>query len=250
MILSVDNIKFSYKSREVLKGVTFKVKRGEVASILGENGSGKSTLLKCINKILKPKIGSIFIEKYNINELNSKELSKKIAYVPQKSNANYITVFDAVLLGRKPYIKFDVSDEDIKVVEEVLKLMELEDIAFRYINELSGGELQRVVIARALAQEPRVLLLDEPTNNLDLRYQLKILKLIREITKIKNIATIMVMHDINLALRFSDKFLFMKDGIIYYEGEKNSITPEIIEEVYGIKVYIGYYNNTPVVIPI
>jgi len=150
MILSVDDIEFSYKSKKILENVKFKVNRGDVVSILGVNGAGKSTLIKCINKILKPKKGAILIDNYNIDKLDNLEIAKKIGYVPQRADGNYMTVFDAVLLGRKPHIKWEISEKDIEITHKFLKLMDLEDYALRYTNELSGGELQKVVIARAL----------------------------------------------------------------------------------------------------
>ncbi|ADG14073.1 ABC transporter related protein [Methanocaldococcus infernus ME] len=250
MILSVEGIEFYYKSKKVLDNVKFNVSKGELVSILGVNGAGKSTLLKCIAKILKPKKGTILLENLNLNNLDRKSLAKLLGYVPQKSDGTYLTVFDTILLGRKPFITWEPSKEDLKKTYEIIKLLNLEDYTLRYTNELSGGELQKVVIARALVQEPKVLLLDEPTNNLDLKNQIEILKLIRKITKEKNIVTIMVMHDINLALRYSDTLIFMKDGKIVDVRKKDSVTPDIIREVYEIDVTIQKINNIPIVIPL
>ena len=250
MILSVDGVEFAYRSRKVLNNIKFEVKRGEVVSILGVNGAGKSTLLKCINKILKPKRGTILIDNFDIRQLDNLELAKKVGYVPQRAEGNYMTVFDAVLLGRKPHIKWEVSDRDIEITHKVLKLLNLEDYALRYTNELSGGELQKVIIARALVQEPQILLLDEPTNNLDLKNQLEVMKIIREVSKSQNIASIVVMHDLNLALRYSDKFIMLKDGVIYAEGGKEIINPENIRAVYGVDAYIENVKGIPVVVPI
>ena len=250
MILSVDGVEFAYRSRKVLNNIKFEVKRGEVVSILGVNGAGKSTLLKCINKILKPKRGTILIDNFDIRQLDNLELAKKVSYVPQRAEGNYMTVFDAVLLGRKPHIKWEVSDRDIEITHKVLKLLNLEDYALRYTNELSGGELQKVIIARALVQEPQILLLDEPTNNLDLKNQLEVMRIIRDISKSQNIASIVVMHDLNLALRYSDKFIMLKDGVIYAEGGKEIINPENIRAVYGVDAYIENVKGIPVVVPI
>ncbi|AAB98070.1 ferric enterobactin transport ATP-binding protein [Methanocaldococcus jannaschii DSM 2661] len=250
MILSVDGVEFAYKSRQILNNIKFEVKRGEVVSILGVNGAGKSTLLKCINKILKPKRGTILIDNFDIKNLDNLELAKKVGYVPQRAEGNYMTVFDAVLLGRKPHIKWEVSDRDIEITHKVLKLLNLEDYALRYTNELSGGELQKVIIARALVQEPQILLLDEPTNNLDLKNQLEVMKIIMDISKSQNIASIVVMHDLNLALRYSDKFIMLKDGVIYAEGGREVINPENIKAVYGVDAYIENVRGIPVVVPI
>jgi len=249
MILSIEGVEFWYKSKKILENVTCKIRRGSVVSILGVNGAGKSTLLKCINKILKPKKGTILIENINIKDMDELEIAKKIGYVPQNSHGNFLNVFDAVLLGRKPYIKWDITDRDIKITYEVLKMLELEEYALRYTNELSGGELQKVIIARALVQEPEILLLDEPTNNLDLKNQIEVMNLIRNISLAKNIVSIVVMHDLNIALRYSDKFIMLKDGKIFAEGGKEVIEPHNIKEVYGVDVYIGEINGIPVIVP-
>lgn len=249
IILEVDGIEFSYKSVKALKNVKFKVKEGEIIAILGPNGSGKSTLLKCIARILKPKKGAILIEKNNLLNLDPNEVAKIVGYVPQNSNGNYMTVFDALLLGRKPHIKWNVSEKDIEIVSRVLRLMNLEEYALRYTNELSGGELQKVIVGRALVQEPRVLLLDEPTSNLDPKNQIEIMKIIRDISKSQNIASILVMHDLNLALRFSDKFLILKNGEIFAEGGKEIINQKNIQKVYEIDAEIVEYKGVLVVVP-
>lgn len=248
MILSVDDVEFSYQSKSVLKNVKFKVNKGEVVSILGVNGAGKSTLLKCVNRMLKPKKGAILVDNFNLNTLNSEEIARKMAYVSQSVNGNYINVFDAVLLGRKPHIKWEVSKKDLEITGNILRLMNLEEHALRYTKELSGGELQKVVIARALVQEPQILLLDEPTNNLDLKNQMAVMKIIRDISKSQNISSIVVMHDLNLTLRFSDKFIMLKDGKIYSKGNSDVINSKNILEVYDVNAYVDNYNGIPIVV--
>lgn len=249
MVLSVDKVEFSYGNASVLKDVNFKVKRGDLVSILGVNGSGKSTLMRCINRILKFNSGMIFVEDVDIKKLKEIEIARKMGYVPQKSESGFFTVFDAVILGRKPYIKWDVSKRDIELTGKILKVMNLEEYALRYINELSGGELQKVVIARALVQEPQILLLDEPTSDLDLKNQLEVMKIIREVSCTQNIASIVVMHDINLALRYSDRFIILKDGQVFATGGKEVITPEIIKETYGVDVHVKNFEGVPFIIP-
>ncbi|MDD4363698.1 MAG: ABC transporter ATP-binding protein [Atribacterota bacterium] len=248
MILSVDDIEFSYQSKNILKNVKFKVNKGEVVSVLGVNGAGKSTLLKCINRMLKPNKGSILIDNFKLSTLNQKEIAKKMAYVSQHTNGNYTNVFDSVLLGRKPHIKWEVTKEDLEITSRILKIMELEEIALKNTNELSGGELQKVIIARALVQEPQVLLLDEPTNNLDLKNQMAVMEIIRNVSKSQNIASIVVMHDLNLTLRFSDKFIMLKDGEIFSEGESDIINSANILEVYDVTAYVDNYNGIPIVV--
>ncbi|HHY80574.1 MAG TPA: ABC transporter ATP-binding protein [Thermoanaerobacter sp.] len=250
MILDIDGIESSYTSVPVLKDVKFTLQRGELLSILGNNGAGKSTLLKCINKILKPHKGAIYIEKDEISKLSRIEVAKRIGYVAQRNENGRFTVFDAVLLGRKPHIKWDVTERDIKIVNEVLKKFDLEKLSLCYLNELSGGELQKVVIARALAQQPIVMLLDEPTNNLDLKNQIEVLRIVKETVKEQNIAAIVISHDLNLALRFSDKFLLLKDNTIFAYGGMEVMTEENIEAVYGIPVAVEKCRNIPIVIPL
>ncbi len=248
MELVVENLRFCYKSNKILDDISFVLKRGDVVAILGVNGAGKSTLLKTISKTIKPKKGTIYLGKEDLHKLNFEELGKKIGYVNQKSEGGYLSVFDTLLLGRKIYFRNSPKKEDLKKVEDILEILDLKKKAFTPTNELSGGELQKVVIARALIQESEVLLLDEPTNNLDIKNQVEILKLIKSYSREKGILSILVMHDINLALRFCDKFIFMKNGKIEAEGNKSIITPSLIKDIYQIEVDICKYKQTDVVV--
>lgn len=249
MILELKNIEFSYNGSPVLRGIEFDVKKGDVVSILGVNGAGKSTLLKCINGILKPQKGEIFIDHTNIKKTSRTEIAKALAYVPQRSEQSFITVFDAVLLGRKPYIKWDVTKNDIEITERVLSALGLKKLSLRYINELSGGEFQKVVIARALVQQPKVILLDEPTNNLDPKNQFEVMDIIKEISKKRGIASIIVMHNVNLAVRLSDRFVLLKEGKVFAEGGLEIITKDNIEKVYGISVTVENIRGITVILP-
>lgn len=249
MILAAKGIEFTYGSRRILENVGFSVQRGEFLSILGNNGAGKSTLLKTLNKILLPKRGSIFVGQEELSKLSRLSIALKIAYVSQRYESNRQTVFDAVLLGRKPHIKWEATASDMALVNGILYKTGLADFALRYLDELSGGELQKVVIARALAQEPEVLLLDEPTSNLDLRNQMEVLKTIRTAAKEKNIAVIAVMHDLNLALRFSDKFVLLQDTKVFVAGGPEVMTAENITQAYGVPVSVERVRDQTVVIP-
>lgn len=250
MILSIENLSFRYPSRPVLNGIRFAIQPGECLAVLGINGAGKSTLLKCINRILKPEKGAVYIEKTDSKKLSRGELAKKIGYVSQANRPARQTVFDTIMLGRKPYIKWDITEKDLEIVQKIIEMLDLQEYSLRYIDELSGGELQKVRIARALAQEPKVLLLDEPTSNLDLKNQLEVVRLIRKVVKKKKMAAVVTMHDLNLALRFADKFLFMKDGKIYAIGGMEVMTPKNIETVYSVSVKVETYDQLPVVIPV
>jgi len=246
-MITVKNLSFSYKE-PVLNDLNFEAKEGEVIFILGPNGSGKTTLLRCIAGILKPK-GAVLIENMSLNDFSRKELAKRIAYVPQRGDTGFLTVFDVILLGRKPYMGFGPSYEDYRIVKEVISLLNLERLAFRRINELSGGELQKVMIARAMAQKPRILLLDEPTNNLDVKNQIEILRLIRKIARESNISVISTMHDLNLASLYADRILMIKNGKIFASGGIEILNRENIKAVYGIDVEVIRMNGKVVILP-
>lgn len=178
-MIIVENINFKYhNSNSILKDIAFSAKEGECIAILGNNGAGKSTLLKCLNRILKPQSGVVYIDEDNIFNLSLNKVAKNIAFVEQNGSGNDLTVYDTVMLGRKPYISWRESSKDREIVENILVEMDLMDMATRSFKELSGGEQQKTMLARALAQQPRVLLLDEPTSNLDLRNQYEVLNTI------------------------------------------------------------------------
>ena len=249
MILKVNNLSFSYTEKPVLQTFSFSIGKGDCIAILGTNGVGKSTLLKCLNRILKPTAGAITINETNINDMASNNLAQEIGYVSQTNQFSDVSVFDAILLGRKPYIKWDVTKNDLEIVQDILKRMELSEYALRPVTQLSGGEMQKVAIARALAQQPNVLLFDEPTSNLDLKNQLEVIQLIKEIVEEQGISAMVTMHDLNLALRFANKFIMMKDGKLFAVGGQEIITEESIKEVYGVSVALIDHNKTPVVVP-
>ena len=249
MILSVDDLRFLYKNREVLREIAFTIEPGEVVSVLGPNGVGKTTLLKCLNRILHPKSGAVLLGEENLLALDTMEIARRIGYVPQRVETGRLTAFDAVLLGRRPHIGWDVSEHDLKYVDAIFRRLSMDHLRLAYIDEMSGGELQKVAIARALVQEPKVLLLDEPTSNLDLKNQVEILATIREIVRQHGIAAVMTMHDLNQAIRFSDRFIFLKDGKVFTHGGRGSVTSEVIEAVYGLPVIVGDLHGIPCVIP-
>lgn len=250
MILSVEGLAFKYPSRSVIKDINFSISKGDFLAVLGINGAGKSTLLKCINRVLKPHAGAVYIKDDEAFKLSRRELAKKIGYVAQRNETIRSTVFDAVLLGRKPYIQWEASQNDLEITQEALKALELEEYALRYLNELSGGEQQKVVIARALAQKPELLLLDEPTSSLDLKNQLEVAKIIKKVVCEQQIAAVVSMHDLNLAIRFADKFLLLKNGEVFAVGGIEVMTPENIGSVYSVQVKINKIEGVPIVIPV
>jgi iron complex transport system ATP-binding protein len=169
MTISARSIHFDYSGNDVLQGIEFNFKPGECIAILGTNGTGKSTLLKCLDRILKPSQGDFVINGKNIHKIKAIDAAKEIGYVAQYNNKPLMTVFDTILLGRKPHIRWTATENDLKIVNEIIEQMDLQDYVYRNMNELSGGEAQKVFIARALVQKPSVLLLDEPTSSLDIK---------------------------------------------------------------------------------
>ncbi|MGE4424278.1 MAG: ABC transporter ATP-binding protein [Pseudodesulfovibrio sp.] len=249
MILSVNDLDFAYNGSKVLRDVEFGLDGGELLAILGPNGVGKTTLLKCINAIHAPSAGRVLVEDRDVLKLRPHEIALGIGYVAQRSEAARLTVFDAVLMGRKPHIVWRVGESDLRMVDAALKRLHMDHLALRYIDRLSGGELQKVAIARALVQEPRLMLLDEPTASLDLKSQVDILTMLRRVVDEHRIAAIMTMHDLNTALRYADKVLFLKDGRIHSTGPACEVTSAVVEEVYGLPVHIHHVQGHPMVVP-
>ena len=250
-MVKVENITFSYNrsGKNVLENVGFSIEAGQCLAILGNNGAGKSTLLKCIDRIHPVLGGSVTIDGQNIFGMTGNELARQIAYVPQNTRPVNMTVFDTVLLGRKPYIKWDTTEEDRQIAGRVIHQMGLENYTLRNVSQLSGGEAQKVMLARALTQEPKFLLLDEPTSNLDPKNQHEVLRTVQEIARTHQISVAIIIHDLNLAIRYCDRFLFLKGSQVYAFGEIETMTPETIEAVYGMNARIIYDGRIPVIVP-
>jgi len=247
-MVEIKNISFSYGKKDVVKNISFDIQTGECVGILGNNGSGKSTLITCLNKIRTPKTGRVLIDKKDTLKMSRLETARHISYVAQKNEISQITVFDSVLLGRKPYIKWAVSQEDINICDDTIEKTGLTPFKLRYIDELSGGELQKVMLARALVQQPKLMLLDEPTSNLDPKNQYEMLELVRNLTICRQICSVIVLHDISLALRYCDRFLFLTDGEVYGYGDDSIVTPETLETVYGISSTVEIINGRKIVV--
>ncbi|MBA2880989.1 iron complex transport system ATP-binding protein [Desulfosalsimonas propionicica] len=250
MILTVDNVSFQYKSTAVLDSICFQVPVHNVVAVLGPNGVGKTTLLRCMNAILRPKSGVVRINGENILNMGTMEIARRMGYVAQRAEAARTTVFDAILLGRRPHITWRASEHDLRLTHAAIDRLGLNSLSLRYVTELSGGELQKVSIARALVQEPGILLLDEPTSSLDLKNQIEILKTIRQVAATHEVAAVMTMHNLNMALRYADQFIFLKAGRIFAAGGAETVTPEIIGEVYDVAVDITRHRGAPMVVPL
>lgn len=240
VIIRVVDVYIYYGKHRALNGTTLEILPREVVAIVGPNGSGKTTLLKTIDGILSPSRGSVYIDNRDIHDYVRRELAKIIGYVPQRIDltANMV-VLDFVLTGRRPYAEFSYSKVDVAKAFEALRVVKAEHLVFRKLSQLSGGELQRIIIARALAAEPKVLLLDEPTSNLDPRYQVEILKLIRGLAKEGGVAVIMALHDLTHAYRFSDKVVMLKNGdVVVFGSTEDVLTSENIEKVFEVKAKV------------
>lgn len=250
MKLEIQELNFKYDSRVVLEDISLEVEEGKILTLVGPNGSGKTTLLKCIMRILDPEKGCILLDGEQISKIKRRELAKRIGYVPQRElNSFPTTVFDTVLIGRRPYLNWNPSANDLTIVSQVLYVLGLKEFTLRDLNELSGGEQQKVLIARAIVQEPQIMLLDEPTSNLDLKYQLEVLEIVKNLVKEKAISVIMAMHDLNLASRYSDKLVMLKNGKIFSTGApKQVITADNIKSVYEVEAVIYNQSQTPYVL--
>lgn len=251
MRLKINDVEFRYASTPIIEDICMDVAPSEIVTICGPNGVGKSTLIKCIDRILKPE-GSILLDGQEIKNMSMIEIARQIGYVSQSSsNVFPATVFDMVLMGRRPHAGWRSSEMDEDKVIEILKLMGMEDLALRDFNELSGGQQQKVIIARALAQESKVLLLDEPTSNLDIRHQLEAMEIIKNLAKEKEISVIMSVHDLNLASRYADKIIMMNKGRIFSAGAPSLVlTSENILSVYGVETVVKNESGKPYIVPI
>ncbi len=250
VILDVSNMTFSYAKVTVLKDITFSVNGGSLLGVVGPNGSGKTTLLKCINNLLSPDQGQVYVKDDLLVELSNREVAKRLGYVPQVEDPVFpSTVFDLVLTGRTPHSSWRPSNEDLSVASSVLESLGMEEFALRDVNSLSGGELRKVLIARAFVQEPELLLLDEPMASLDLRHQLEVLGVLKSWLNGSR-AAVVTFHDLNLAAKYCDELLVLKEGEIFARGGPEILTPNVIEPVYGVEVEVNYDSVYPTVNPI
>jgi iron complex transport system ATP-binding protein len=249
-MLAIENLHFRYSRRGplVLNGVDLELKDGEIGILLGKNGSGKTTLFKTILGIQRPESGSIRFDGEDLLKMNRRERARRIAYVPQAIHFGALSVYDTVLMGRVSYFGYKAGREDEDAVEAILRDMKLEDYAARNVEELSGGERQKIAIARALAQEPRLLVFDEPTGNLDIANEQLILSEARRVAREKNIGILTSLHDLNQALELGDRFFFMKDGQIRHAGGAEIVTEDVIFETFDAEVRIVEIEGKKIII--
>ncbi|MDR0608639.1 MAG: ABC transporter ATP-binding protein [Planctomycetaceae bacterium] len=248
-MLKVEQLSFQYGKNRILNKVSFEVAGGTMLSILGPNGSGKTTLLRCIGGGLKPQEGTILLYGKLLNSLSPERIARLIGYMSQRTEVSGLTVFDAVLLGRKPYMSWQPTEEDFKKVEQTLHLLDLADKALRPIDRLSGGEIQKVSLARILVQEAGLLLLDEPTSALDMKNRVEILSLLRQFVHKHCLIALLSVHDINDALRFTDRLLLFKNGNLFADEKPETLTENIVESVYGLNVELHETTISKFIIP-
>ena len=249
-MLKCENLQFRYSpnGRLVLNGVSLELEQGQIGIVLGKNGSGKTTLFKNILGICKPLRGTIRFHGEDLLKMPRKQRARRIAYVPQHIHFGDLTVFDSVLMGRVSYFGMKAGREDYAAVEKILEDMHLQSFASRSAEELSGGEKQKVAIARAMAQDPKLMIFDEPTGNLDIANEQLIMEEAKKLAREKNISILSSLHDLNQALYFGDKFFFMKDGVVKYTGGKEIFTEDVIRDIFDIKVEIARINDRKVIL--
>ena len=254
-MLVIDNLSVSYGSRSVLKNVTLKVKSGEVLALIGPNGAGKSTLIRAVSGVIPAVHGKVRTNGDDFDSLNPMQRARYLAVVPQAvSLPPAYTVWETVLLGRTPYLGFigHTSQVDEDLAWRALKRVSADKLADRRVGELSGGEQQRILLARALCQSTPILLLDEPTAHLDLQYQVSLLDLVHDLANQDKLAVLLALHDLNLAARYADKIALMVAGEIQIVGTPAEVLkPELISQAYCLPVQVVEHplNGGPLVLP-
>ena len=252
MHIKIDDLEFSYTGTPVLKDLTLDITGPQLVSIIGPNGVGKSTLIHCIDKILSPTKGVVYVNDRDVKSIPMKELAKEIGYVPYSAgNAFPLSVVDTVLMGRHPHSGWKSLDDDLDVVYSTLELLGIKDLAMRSFDELSAGQHQKVMIARGLVQEPQVLLLDEPTSNLDIKHQMEVTRILRELSVSKGIQVIMISHDLNIAAKYSDNMIMLCGGSVFAVGKPSEVlTKENIKAVYDVECEVVESHGRPHIVMI
>jgi iron complex transport system ATP-binding protein len=244
----VNDVRFAYRTVPILKGVSLSVKRGEIAAVLGPNGTGKTTFLKCLDHLLKPS-GAVLIDGQDVSRFDRRRIAHYFGFVPQERRTDFpYTGFEIVLMGRYAHTRFfaRTGARDIETVMEIMETTGTWNLAHRPFSELSGGEKQKIMIARALAQEPPVLLCDEPTLHLDMNSQMNILRILRQQSRQRQTTIFFVSHDLNLAHQFADRFILLSDGKVFAAGDRKILTEETIEAVFKIRPVILRNGNLTV----
>ncbi len=238
MAFEVKNISFSYRKKTVLKNVSFSVGEGKICALLGKNGAGKTTLLRIADGILSPESGSVWLKNENITAMKGYRRAKIVSYVAQSFEPGEGTCFEAVLSGRIPHSLSGTTKDDLEKTENALHEMNIAHLSMRKCDELSGGERQKTAMARAFAQDGKLFLLDEPTANLDVASQIESLSRLRKKIKESGAVALCSTHDVNLALRFADEFVLMKDGSVFACGGEEIVTEKNLSAVFGYNLSV------------
>ncbi|MCH3978238.1 MAG: ABC transporter ATP-binding protein [Candidatus Methanomethylophilus sp.] len=240
MKLEAEGIAQGYGPHCVIKDVGFTAESGELLTILGPNGCGKSTLIKTLCGVIPPKAGTVTVDGRDILAMDPKEMAKLVAYVPQTiGTAGHSTVYDLVLIGRRPYVEWSYTHEDLEIAAQAMIDMNVNAYSGINIENLSGGQRQRAFIARALAQRPSFYVFDEPTSSFDLRNQQDTMRIMKKLTRERESCLVVALHDLNLAIRYSDKVMVLHNGSVYDIGKpEDVITPKMIMDVYGVSAEI------------
>lgn len=250
--MEAKNIKFGYQSKLIIDNLSVSFQKSKITSIIGPNGSGKSTLLMLLSRINHPSSGIVQLNNKNVWDYKIKEFAQQVAVVHQKNQIyGDLTVKTIVGYGRLPYLNYhqNLNEEDYQIIDWALEITNLKKFEDRSLNNLSGGQQQRVWLAMALVQKTPFLLLDEPTTYLDIKYQIEILNLIKKINKEYKITIIMVHHDINQAINYSDEIVAMKEGKILFKGKPNKIiTNESLKQIYDYDLEVVDYDNQKIVL--
>lgn len=241
-MVRLEDLYVGYNGLSVLRGMSLSVAPGEMLGVIGPNASGKSTLVRAISGVLKPLSGRLFLDGREIREFRTEELARLVAVVPQNLNLPpAFTAFELVLMGRTPHLPFlrQESRKDLTITWRAMELTRTEHLAQRRVGKLSGGEGRRLVIARALAQEPKLLLLDEPTAYLDLNHQIEVLELVKGLSRERNLTVIVVLHDLNLAAQYCERLIMLHRGQLHIDGSPHEVvTAKNIKRVYGVEVLV------------
>lgn len=244
-MLKVHDLTFCYGAHAIFSNISLELAKGHMVCIAGPNGTGKTTLVKCIAGIFKPQKGHVTIDGVDTRQMPRRELSGLLGYVPQNVMSKFpATVFEVVLAGRRPHMGWRPSKSDLKLAAEKLAQLNLGHLAMRDMGSLSGGQAQKVMLARALAQETPYLILDEPTSSLDVRHQLDILETITTLVRERGLGVLIIIHDLNLAARYCDHIVMLHQGRVFCQGKPaDVITPQTIADVYGVEAEVRHSNG-------